>query len=226
MPRLLGAVGRRSWQRLPVSPEDYRPASPPDVRGKGQAAHRKPVLDRAAGGREDRRRDPAPRRLYSSALSDWRQRRRAGAFKRDSRQKKRMRDRRASLRALSAEVAACSRNNARLMQRPHARTGPSSTSKKIRAAGHPAGIHRRRALTKRSWHWTTASWIDRRGLHAALRFPAPVCNAGEPGDRAAGDRPLRSQRALGVRNGGRCSICCHAPRSPTRLGQDLRHPAR
>ena len=102
-------------------------------------------IDRAA---ETRGIGWIPRReeLYSSTLSEWRRQRDAGAFSALVPGKRGPKT--AGPNPLSAEVAALQRNNARLTQRLARAEAVIDIQKNLGAAGPPAGIHRRRALTE------------------------------------------------------------------------------
>ena len=85
--------------------------------------------------------------LYSSALTDWRRQRDAGAFGALAPGKRGPKT--AEANPLAAEVAGLQRDNARLTLRlTRAEAIIEHPKKSCGAAGHPAGAERRRALTE------------------------------------------------------------------------------
>jgi hypothetical protein len=86
------------------------------------------------------------RTLYSSALTDWRRQRDAGAFTALVLGKRGRKT--AEPNPLSAEVTALRRDNARLALRLSRAEAIIDIQKSCGAAGHPAGAQRRRSLTE------------------------------------------------------------------------------
>jgi hypothetical protein len=114
---------------------------------------------------------------------------------------------------------------------------PSSTSKKgCAAAGHPAGIRRRRALTEAvvalapaRLALAKARGFDRRGLCRARGFTRQRATAAYRADRAAGGQPASVEAGASpdryATADGAGSIARAALRRPG-AGQDRRHSAR
>ena len=118
--------------------------------------------------------------LYSSALTDWRRQRDAGAFNAlvpGKRGRKTM-----TANPLAAELAVAERDNRRPHAAPGTRRGHHRSPKKsCGVAGHPAGAQRQRALTEAVVALTPDSGMTTAAACAALGSHAPACSADAPG---------------------------------------------
>ena len=129
--------------------------------------------------------------LYSSALTDWRRQRDAGAFGALAPGQARPEDRRtqpAGSRTGPGSARQCPPDAAPEARRSHHRPPKKSCG----AAGHPAGAERRRALTEAVVALAPAQRHDRRRLRRAWGF---TCQ------RAAPARPARPRRRRSAAHG-------------------------
>ena len=165
--------------------------------------------------------------LYSSALTEWRRLRDAGAFGALVPAKRGPKTIEAN--PMAAELALVQRDNARLTRRLERAEAIIDLQKKLRSCW--ASRWRRTATSLDRGCCGTRSGLrhDRRGLCRARRLTCQRAARAHPADRAAGDPPPKAETRTGVEcpttPGGAGFAACAALRRPG-AGRDLCHPAR